>query len=123
MNISETISSNITPILSGLTAVIGACAGWYASKKKEAREDKAAEVNERTLMQTQFEALMVANASFRTEVRADLDKTKVELASAHREIEQLRVELKSKDILIVQLQGQVITLNQQIVILTNRQNG
>lgn len=123
MNITDAISANITPILSGIAAVIGALAGWYGARKREAREDKAAEAAERKVMQEQFDALMTANASFRTEIRADLEKAKKELADAHKEIEQLRHELKSKDVLIVQLQGQVITLNQQIVELTKKSNG
>src|SRR5574343_406345 len=122
MNISDAISANITPILAGLAAVISAIGGWMDGRRKEARADKEQKLSENKVMQEQFDALMAANASFRTEIRADLEKAKKELAEAHKEIEQLRMELKSKDILIVQLQGQVITLNQQIVVLTNRSN-
>lgn len=107
MQLSEFIQANLTAIFSGLSAVIGALAGWYATRKRENRQDRN---EDSTLMRSDFDALVKANTAFREEIRKDLEIAKKELENAKLRIVVLEKELESRAIKIMELERTIAEL-------------
>lgn len=104
----DTIKDQLPLIINGVSVVLTAIVTWWATKKKETRQDKT---EDSTLMRSDFDALVKANKEFRDEVRRDLDIAKKELEIAKARIATLEIELETRANKIAQLEHVIAELS------------
>jgi predicted RNase H-like nuclease (RuvC/YqgF family) len=104
----EIPKEQLTYIINGASVVLTALITWWATKKKEARQDKT---EDSTLMRSDFDSLVRANAEFRAEVRKDLEVAKRELDAAKLRIAVLEQELDNRAAKIMELERTIAELS------------